>query len=134
MPLTLVEAGRVPDREVLRLFEAIMARWETNSPLMAVGGFSYSHPSDEWRRAIEDGDTAVVTSATVSARDAAFSLHFRRFADPPRCELRLLWRDEPGASGPDGEEQALLALLRGLGTAMAPGRSGGLIDVTQRQD
>lgn len=114
MPVRIVRSGRLPDSQVLLLFETVMRRWPTNNPLMAVGGFSYSYPSDEWLKAVRSADTFLVTSATVSERDAAFSLHFRRGRDDAMPdEIQLSWGD-PGARQahfPAEDAQSLAALV-----------------------
>jgi hypothetical protein len=119
MPRRIARPGRVADSEVIRLFEAVMERWPTNHPLMAVGGFSYSRPSEEWLRALQGRDTFLVSSATVSEKGAAFTLHFRRARDGVSSdEVTLSWRPGLAPDAPFGEADA--AALEGMLEDMAP--------------
>lgn len=123
MPRRIVRPGRIADSAVIELMEAVMMRWRTNHPLMAVGGFSYSRPSEEWLRALEGRDTFFVSSATVSERDAAFTLHFRRSRDGASSdEITFSWREgqAPDAAFAQADAAALQAMLEGLVPAPLP--------------
>ncbi len=117
MPSRILRAAHFTDAQVLAFFEAVMTRWTTNAPLMAVGGFSYSYPSEEWRRAVGGSNTFFVSSATLSARDAAFSIHFRRSRDgtgPDEISVSWSQQDTDGPDFPAEDAAALQDLTERL--------------------
>ena len=123
MPKRIVRPGRIADSQVISLLEDVMLRWQTNHPLMAVGGFSYSRPSEEWLRALEGRDSFVVSSATISEKGAAFTLHFRRARDGVSSdEVTLTWRPGTLPDAPFAEADAaeLQGMIEGLIPALPP--------------